>query len=348
MVDGLPTGRNHPTWKDPTGCIRDFPDNGGRNHPTGKDPTDALGTSQIMEMEELNIRSDRDTTSIEQSSIRGIEHLIDNDDRTSDEEFNASMGYIAVRQRRRRVGTREDISGEEVEKLSVFESDVVISSSSKEDDQPDEEACTIPRDGPCSPSPEEYESNHSSYRGSEDSDHVRGNLSDDQNEEDKYSRGTIYDSSCDHGINLKLEVSHIVAGMKLKYGLELNPRQCYRAKVEARKLLTGTLESEYMKIRSYIAELQRVDLEDKFIVEVDTVDSKDFIYFKRIFVNFSSLRKGFLQGCRPMFGLDECFLKGEVTGMILSVVGKDDNNQMYPIAWAVIEGGNKALWAWFL
>ncbi|CAN1224185.1 hypothetical protein LINGRAPRIM_LOCUS851 [Linum grandiflorum] len=34
--------------------------------------------------------------------------------------------------------------------------------------------------------------------------------------------------------------------------------------------------------------------------------------------------------------------------MLLSVVGKDGNNQMYPIAWAVVEGENTSSWNWFL
>ncbi|CAN1147528.1 hypothetical protein LINPERHAP2_LOCUS15933, partial [Linum perenne] len=383
---------------------------------------------------------------IHHEAVRGVSHLVDNDDRTSDEEFNAAMGFLGVRCRRRRVGTRDDMSGEEVEQLSVFESDVVISSSSNEGDQPNDEARTNAREGPRSPPPEEYESNHLSYRGSEESDHVRGNLSDEDGE-GNYSRGPLYDPGCDHGalqfelglrfrdptqfkeavirnsiivganvrrmrssktrrevvckhpsckwrlyaawyrgrelfvvkqigaahscprksrntqatakwiandllerfrINPNIEIAHILAEMKLKYGLELEPRQCYRAKVEARKLLTGTLEAEYMKIRSYIAELRRADPGGRFIVEVDTADSLDFVYFKRIFVCFSSLKEGFLRGCRPMFGLDVCFLKGEVSGMILSAVGKDGNNQMYPISWAVVEGENKNSWAWFL
>ncbi|CAN1167851.1 hypothetical protein LINPERHAP2_LOCUS27483 [Linum perenne] len=45
-------------------------------------------------------------------------------------------------------------------------------------------------------------------------------------------------------------------------------------------------------------------------------------------------------GCRKLFALDGCFLKGEVKGMILTAVGKDGNNQMFPIAWAVVEGEN--------
>ncbi|CAN1164851.1 hypothetical protein LINPERHAP2_LOCUS25815, partial [Linum perenne] len=41
-------------------------------------------------------------------------------------------------------------------------------------------------------------------------------------------------------------------------------------------------------------------------------------------------------------------LEGEIKGMLLSAVGKDGNNQMYPIAWAVVEGENRSAWTWFI
>ncbi|CAN1156938.1 hypothetical protein LINPERHAP2_LOCUS21242 [Linum perenne] len=65
-------------------------------------------------------------------------------------------------------------------------------------------------------------------------------------------------------------------------------------------------------------------------------------------VGFSCLRKGFLKGCRKIFVVDGCFLKGEVKGMILTAVGKDGNHQMFPIAWAVVEGENRDSWGWFI
>ncbi|CAN1130545.1 hypothetical protein LINPERHAP2_LOCUS26205 [Linum perenne] len=34
--------------------------------------------------------------------------------------------------------------------------------------------------------------------------------------------------------------------------------------------------------------------------------------------------------------------------MILTAVGKDGNNQMFPIAWAVVEGENRDSWGWFI
>ncbi|CAN0857803.1 hypothetical protein LINGRAHAP2_LOCUS6932 [Linum grandiflorum] len=34
--------------------------------------------------------------------------------------------------------------------------------------------------------------------------------------------------------------------------------------------------------------------------------------------------------------------------MLLSAVGKDGNNQMYPIVWAVVENENRSSWTWFI
>ncbi|CAN1120297.1 hypothetical protein LINPERHAP2_LOCUS125 [Linum perenne] len=53
-------------------------------------------------------------------------------------------------------------------------------------------------------------------------------------------------------------------------------------------------------------------------------------------------------GCRPILGFDGCFLQGELPGMLLSAVGKDGNNQMFPLAWAVTEGENTSAWKWFV
>ncbi|GKV08616.1 hypothetical protein SLEP1_g20223 [Rubroshorea leprosula] len=51
---------------------------------------------------------------------------------------------------------------------------------------------------------------------------------------------------------------------------------------------------------------------------------------------------------RPILGLDGAFLKGSCKGQLLSAVGRDANNQMYPIAWAIVVGESTSTWTWFL
>ena len=49
-----------------------------------------------------------------------------------------------------------------------------------------------------------------------------------------------------------------------------------------------------------------------------------------------------------MIGFDRCFLKGVCKGRLLVAVCRDGNNQMLPIAWAVVEVENQYTWTWFL
>jgi hypothetical protein len=50
----------------------------------------------------------------------------------------------------------------------------------------------------------------------------------------------------------------------------------------------------------------------------------------------------------PIIGLDGCFLNGPYKGQLLSAILRDDNNNMYPVAIAVVEAETKDSWIWFL
>jgi hypothetical protein len=56
------------------------------------------------------------------------------------------------------------------------------------------------------------------------------------------------------------------------------------------------------------------------------------------------MKRGFLEGCKPIIGVDGCFLKGPFKGQLLSAVGRDGNNNMYPIAFAIVEAEVKDSW----
>ncbi|KAK8613007.1 hypothetical protein V6N13_104330 [Hibiscus sabdariffa] len=75
-----------------------------------------------------------------------------------------------------------------------------------------------------------------------------------------------------------------------------------------------------------------------FELMVERPTAVDIPNFKRLYVCFSALKEGFKKYCRPVISLDGCFLKGPFKGEILSIVGRDSNNQIFPIAWAMVEG----------
>ncbi|CAN1762824.1 hypothetical protein LINPERHAP1_LOCUS8546 [Linum perenne] len=149
-------------------------------------------------------------------------------------------------------------------------------------------------------------------------------------------------------INPDWDVNQIVVEVRLRYGIQMSNRHCYRSKLATQDMINNTIKEEYKNLRRYMAELKRADPAGRFMLEVDLVPDEELVYFKRVFIGFSSLRKGFLGGFLNMFGLDGCFLKGEIEGMLLAAVGNDENNQVYPIAWAVVKGENTSSWTWFI
>lgn len=71
--------------------------------------------------------------------------------------------------------------------------------------------------------------------------------------------------------------------------------------------------------------------------------------FLRLYVCFAACKQGFLSGCRKIIGVDGCHLKGfQKGGQLLSAVGVDGNNCMFPIAFAAVEGELKETWKWFV
>ncbi|XP_058211586.1 uncharacterized protein LOC131323758 [Rhododendron vialii] len=97
----------------------------------------------------------------------------------------------------------------------------------------------------------------------------------------------------------------------------------------------------------------KVDAFQKQIIRELTVDvSKSQLYRAKNkakeMIEGDHFVMGLLAGCGPMIGLDGAFLKGLYGGQILSAIGVDGNNNMFPIAIAVVEAETKESWTWFL
>ncbi|KAL9224742.1 hypothetical protein vseg_000751 [Gypsophila vaccaria] len=67
-----------------------------------------------------------------------------------------------------------------------------------------------------------------------------------------------------------------------------------------------------------------------------------------MYICLKGCKQGFLTYCRPFLGVDECHLKGTYPGMCLVAIAMDDNNNLYPVAWAIVEVENGEVWCWFL
>ncbi|MBA0609423.1 hypothetical protein Godav_021472, partial [Gossypium davidsonii] len=82
-------------------------------------------------------------------------------------------------------------------------------------------------------------------------------------------------------------------------------------------------------------------------MEIDVIEEYAALYNYAEKLRISN-RGSFLAGCRLILRLDGCYLKGIVKGELLTTVARDANNQMFPLAWCVVEVESTTSWTWFL
>lgn len=110
--------------------------------------------------------------------------------------------------------------------------------------------------------------------------------------------------------------------------------------------IEGEIAKQYMRLYDYGAEIMRSNPGSTVKIGVDRVNG--ISTFKRIYICFEQLKVGFKKGCKKIIGLDGCFLKSFVKGEILAAVGRDGNNGMFPISWAIVDVECTETWEWFI
>ncbi|KAG8381900.1 hypothetical protein BUALT_Bualt05G0020900 [Buddleja alternifolia] len=127
---------------------------------------------------------------------------------------------------------------------------------------------------------------------------------------------------------------------------ECSFHKVYRAKRYALVLLRGDISQEYKRLYDYCETVVRKNPTSSMVLKVDRSCNPPIL--ERMYCCMSGLRDGFLDGCRPIIGLDGCFLKELYKGQMLAAVGRDGNDNLYPIAYAFVEVEKFDTWDWFL
>ena len=105
----------------------------------------------------------------------------------------------------------------------------------------------------------------------------------------------------------------------------------------ARGLIIGNEEAQYGLLRDYAEMIRRTDVGSKVIPQIEIENEDAESKFKRIYIWYNAQKVGFLGGCRPFVGLDGCHLKGRFGRQLLSATAKDGNDNIFPMAMAVVE-----------
>lgn len=150
-------------------------------------------------------------------------------------------------------------------------------------------------------------------------------------------------------VNPKITKQEMVAEIKREYNLVVTEDQCKKAKSKILKERRASHESHFARIWDYQEEIFLTNKDTKFEIETipgATIGSKQ--RFDRLYICFNSQRQSWKQTCRPIIGLDGAFLKWDIKGHLLAAVGRDGDNRIVPIGWAVVEIENDTNWDWFV
>ncbi|KAL0312129.1 UNVERIFIED_CONTAM: hypothetical protein Sradi_5612200, partial [Sesamum radiatum] len=104
-----------------------------------------------------------------------------------------------------------------------------------------------------------------------------------------------------------------------KCNVEVSRFKVLRAKKTALEAIRGADTKQYEYLWNYCETVRQHNPGSKLILR--KVDGSDPPVFEKLYFSLFAMKSAFLSGCRPLIGLDGCFLKTCFKGQLLVAVG---------------------------
>ncbi|KAL8509814.1 hypothetical protein ACS0TY_016875 [Phlomoides rotata] len=145
----------------------------------------------------------------------------------------------------------------------------------------------------------------------------------------------------------KRKVTHFQTELMVELGVNVTPHQAYKCKKLALEDETGNANFQYSLLWDYAQEIRRTNPGSTILIGTDNQHNGP-VLFDRMYFCFNACKVGFYRGCRPLIDVDGTHLKGLHGGILLTAVGVYPNNNIFPIAYAVVGKETGDTWEWFL
>jgi hypothetical protein len=146
----------------------------------------------------------------------------------------------------------------------------------------------------------------------------------------------------------KINIPTIMKDMRREHAVGITKGRAWKAKQIAKAVVEGDASRQYSMLWRYAAELKRVCPGNNCKINMERPAPTLQPRFSRFYFCFDGCKKGFTSACRPFIGVDGCHLKTRYGGQLLVAVGRDPNDQYFPLAFGVVETETKDSWSWFL
>ena len=149
---------------------------------------------------------------------------------------------------------------------------------------------------------------------------------------------------------MKMDLKTFAAKVQREYNMCPDRWKLGRARKEALKIIHGDDDAQFNQLWDYGQELRRSNPGSKFFLSCNKVKCVEQTeeHLATLYWSYDALKRGFLRGCRPLICVDGCHMKTKYKGQLLTAVGIDPNDCIYPIAMGLVEVECTSSWEWFL
>ncbi|KAL2923076.1 RNA-directed RNA polymerase L, partial [Bienertia sinuspersici] len=134
-----------------------------------------------------------------------------------------------------------------------------------------------------------------------------------------------------------------------RFGVQMTKSSLYRMKAQALIEIHGGFNVSYSYLPNYCEVIKSTNPSSVAHCTCNPVEHPERpLSFNCIFISFKGCLDGVVGGCRGLIGVDGTFLKGNYDGILLSTIALDGNNEMFPLAWAVVSCEDERNWKFFI
>jgi len=147
--------------------------------------------------------------------------------------------------------------------------------------------------------------------------------------------------------NPKYLVVDVISKVHEKFGHQVTYRKAWLGRQRAFELVYGDFEKSFSDLPKFFATFQHFN--HGTVVEwkhEESMSSSEVKTFKFVFWAFKPCIDGF-QTCRPVISVDGTHIYGKYEIKLLIAVGIDGNDNILPLAFAIVDKESKEAWKWF-
>ncbi|XP_016164934.1 uncharacterized protein LOC107607499 [Arachis ipaensis] len=153
-------------------------------------------------------------------------------------------------------------------------------------------------------------------------------------------------------VDPSLKVKSVIAEVQSKFNYTISYRKAWLAKQKVVESIFGGWEASYKALPIWFEAM--CHKEPSAVVHFETMDAyqgddlvPDIRVLHRVFWSYYPCIRAF-RHCKPVVQVDGTHLYGKYKGCLLVAVSQDGNNNIVPIAFAIVEGETSDAWYFFL